>query len=112
MQVRVAIADNIYSVDMKNVVPQRALTCLFAKATVDESKLWHRRLGPLNFKTINKLVKGNLVRGLPSKIFDNNEVLWIVKWVNKIEPLVSPKLLILLLYLSICFIWICLAQLM
>nr|GEU49417.1 ribonuclease H-like domain-containing protein [Tanacetum cinerariifolium] len=29
----------------------------------DESKLWHRRLGYLNFKTINKLVKGNLVRG-------------------------------------------------
>ncbi|GJZ77134.1 putative ribonuclease H-like domain-containing protein [Tanacetum coccineum] len=48
------------------------LTCLFAKATLDESNLWHRRLGHINFKTLNKLVRGNLVRGLPSKIFENN----------------------------------------
>ncbi|GKE56221.1 ribonuclease H-like domain-containing protein, partial [Tanacetum coccineum] len=48
------------------------LTCLFAKATIDESNLWHRRLGHINFKTMNKLVSGNLVRGLPSKIFEND----------------------------------------
>nr|GEU92776.1 putative ribonuclease H-like domain-containing protein [Tanacetum cinerariifolium] len=41
-------------------------------ATIDESNLWHRRLGHINFKTINKLVKGNLVRGLPSKVFKND----------------------------------------
>ncbi|GKD67606.1 putative ribonuclease H-like domain-containing protein, partial [Tanacetum coccineum] len=52
--------DNMYSIDLKNVVPQVGLTCLFAKATLDESNLWHRRLGHINFKTINKLVKGNL----------------------------------------------------
>ncbi|GKB50247.1 putative ribonuclease H-like domain-containing protein [Tanacetum coccineum] len=49
------------------------LTCLFAKATSDESKLWHRRLGHINFKTMNKLVKGNLVRGLPSRLFENDQ---------------------------------------
>ncbi|GJS60097.1 putative ribonuclease H-like domain-containing protein [Tanacetum coccineum] len=48
------------------------LTCLFAKATIDESNLWHRRLGHINFKTMNKLVKGNLVRGLPLKLFEND----------------------------------------
>nr|GEW10965.1 ribonuclease H-like domain-containing protein [Tanacetum cinerariifolium] len=48
------------------------LTCIFEKDTLDESNLWHRRLGHINFKTMNKLVKGNLVRGLPSKIFKNN----------------------------------------
>nr|GEZ73077.1 hypothetical protein [Tanacetum cinerariifolium] len=48
-------------------VSQMDLTCHFAKATLDESNLWHRRLGHVNFKTINKLVKGNLVRGLPTK---------------------------------------------
>ncbi|GJZ09304.1 putative ribonuclease H-like domain-containing protein [Tanacetum coccineum] len=63
---------NMYSFDLKNVVPSKGLTCLFAKATNDESKLWHRRLGHINFKTMNKLVKGNLVRGLPSKIFEND----------------------------------------
>nr|GFB67235.1 putative ribonuclease H-like domain-containing protein [Tanacetum cinerariifolium] len=29
-----------------------------AKATLDESNLWHKRLGHINFKTMNKLVKG------------------------------------------------------
>nr|GEV06047.1 ribonuclease H-like domain-containing protein [Tanacetum cinerariifolium] len=42
------------------------------RATLDESNLWHRRLGHINFKTMNKLVKGNLVRGLPSKVFEND----------------------------------------
>ncbi|GKB35503.1 putative ribonuclease H-like domain-containing protein [Tanacetum coccineum] len=65
--------DNMYSVDLKNVVPQGGLTCLFAKATPDESNLWHRRLGHVNFKTMNKLVKGNLVRGLPLKLFEINQ---------------------------------------
>ncbi|GJV95522.1 putative ribonuclease H-like domain-containing protein [Tanacetum coccineum] len=65
--------NNMYSVDLKNIVPKIGLTCLFAKATSDESKLWHRRLGHLNFKTMNKLVKGNLVRGLPSKLFENDQ---------------------------------------
>ncbi|GJR00185.1 putative ribonuclease H-like domain-containing protein [Tanacetum coccineum] len=69
---RVPRQSNMYSFDLKNVVPSGDLTCLFAKATIDESKLWHRRLGHVNFKTMNKLVKGNLVRGLPSKIFDND----------------------------------------
>ncbi|GJW53409.1 ribonuclease H-like domain-containing protein, partial [Tanacetum coccineum] len=62
--------DNMYSVDLKNVVPQGGLTCLFAKATPNESNLWHRRPGHVNFKTMNKLVRGNLVRGLPSKLFE------------------------------------------
>ncbi|GJZ71894.1 ribonuclease H-like domain-containing protein [Tanacetum coccineum] len=48
------------------------LACLIAKATIDESNKWHRRLGHVNFKNLNKLVKGNLVRGLPSKIFQND----------------------------------------
>ncbi|GKA62774.1 ribonuclease H-like domain-containing protein [Tanacetum coccineum] len=70
---RVPRKNNMYSVDLKNIVPKRGLACLFSKATSDESKLWHRRLGHLNFKTMNKLVKGNLVRGLPSKLFENDQ---------------------------------------
>ncbi|GJY57966.1 putative ribonuclease H-like domain-containing protein [Tanacetum coccineum] len=65
--------DDMYSVDLKNVVPQGGLTCLFAKATPDESNLWQRRLGHVNFKTMNKLVRENLVRGLPSKLFEINQ---------------------------------------
>ncbi|GKA69247.1 retrovirus-related pol polyprotein from transposon TNT 1-94 [Tanacetum coccineum] len=55
--------DNMYSVDLKFVVRQGGFTCLFAKATPDESNLWHRRLEYVNFKTMNKLVRGNLLKG-------------------------------------------------
>ncbi|GJY45165.1 retrovirus-related pol polyprotein from transposon TNT 1-94, partial [Tanacetum coccineum] len=65
--------NNMYSVNLKNIVPKGGLTCLFAKAISDESKLRHRMLGHINFKTMNKLVKGNLVRGLPSKLFENDQ---------------------------------------
>ncbi|GJS50803.1 putative ribonuclease H-like domain-containing protein [Tanacetum coccineum] len=65
--------DNMYSFDMKNIVPKDGLTCLVAKATSEESMLWHRRLGHVNFKNINKLVKENLVRDLPLKRFENDQ---------------------------------------
>jgi hypothetical protein len=63
---------NMYSFDIKTPHPAKDFACLIAKATIDESKLWHRRLGHINFKNLNKLVKGNLVRGLPSKVFKND----------------------------------------
>nr|GEV63121.1 ribonuclease H-like domain-containing protein [Tanacetum cinerariifolium] len=68
---RVLRENNMYNVDLKNIVPSGDLTCLFVKE-LDKSNLWHRRLGHTNFKTMNKLVKGNLVRGLPSTVFENN----------------------------------------
>nr|GEY00519.1 ribonuclease H-like domain-containing protein [Tanacetum cinerariifolium] len=55
---RVPRENNMYNVNLKNIIPSGDLTCLFAKATFNESNLWHRRLGHINFKTINKLVKG------------------------------------------------------
>nr|GEY59928.1 hypothetical protein [Tanacetum cinerariifolium] len=58
---------NMYSINLNNIVPHKDLTCLVTKALADECMLCHRRLGHLNFKTINKLVRHNLVRGLPSK---------------------------------------------
>ncbi|GJR56782.1 putative ribonuclease H-like domain-containing protein [Tanacetum coccineum] len=64
---------NMYNFDIKNIVSKESLTCLVAKATLDESMLWNRRLGHINFKTINKLVKDNLVRGLPTKRFENDQ---------------------------------------
>nr|GEU58763.1 copia protein [Tanacetum cinerariifolium] len=37
--------NNMYSFNLENVVPSRDLACLIAKATVDESSKWNRRLG-------------------------------------------------------------------
>nr|GEU41692.1 putative ribonuclease H-like domain-containing protein [Tanacetum cinerariifolium] len=64
--------NNMYSFDLENVISLRDLNCLFAKATTDESNLWHKRLGQIIFKTLNKLVRGNLVRGFLLKNFEND----------------------------------------
>ncbi|GJY56964.1 putative ribonuclease H-like domain-containing protein [Tanacetum coccineum] len=69
---RIPRQNNMYSFNLENIVPSGGLACLIANATIDESNKWHRRLGHVNFKNLNKLVKGNLVRGLPLKIFQND----------------------------------------
>ncbi|GJX66046.1 ribonuclease H-like domain-containing protein [Tanacetum coccineum] len=84
---KVPIQNNMYSFDRKNVVPSRGLTCLFVKAIIDESNLWHRRLGHINFKTMNKLVRGNLVRGLPSKLLKMTILVLLVKRESNTKPL-------------------------
>ncbi|KAI3758362.1 hypothetical protein L6452_05922 [Arctium lappa] len=61
--------DNFYCLDLENVSNNSSFNCLFSKASVDESSLWHRRMCHMNFKTMNNLVKNNLVRGLPQKVF-------------------------------------------
>ncbi|GKB40799.1 putative ribonuclease H-like domain-containing protein [Tanacetum coccineum] len=62
--------------DKKNNVLFTDTECLALssdfKATIDKSNLWHRILGHINLKNMNKLVRGNLVRRLPSKIFEND----------------------------------------
>ncbi|GJS77239.1 reverse transcriptase [Tanacetum coccineum] len=83
--------NNMYSVDLKNIVPKGGLTCLFAKSTSDESKLWHRRLGHLNFKTMNKLVKGNLVRDT------KDETSGIVKsFITRVENLIDQRVKVIM----------------
>nr|GEU59678.1 hypothetical protein [Tanacetum cinerariifolium] len=44
---RVPRENNMYNVNLKDIVPSGDLTCFFAKETIDESNLWHRRLGHL-----------------------------------------------------------------
>nr|GEY56336.1 hypothetical protein [Tanacetum cinerariifolium] len=89
---RVLRENNMYNVNLKNIVSSEDLTFLFAKATLNESNLWHRRLAHINFKTINKLVKGNLVRGLPIKVFEMITPVLLVRKVSNIEPLLHMDL--------------------
>ncbi|GJW07969.1 ribonuclease H-like domain-containing protein [Tanacetum coccineum] len=44
---------NLYSFNLEDLAPQGDLACLLAKASLDESTQWHRRLGHVNFKDIN-----------------------------------------------------------
>ncbi|GKB87280.1 putative ribonuclease H-like domain-containing protein [Tanacetum coccineum] len=83
---------NMYSFDMKTPSLTKDYACLIAKATSDESKLWHRRLGHINFKNLNKLVKGNLVRGLPSKVFRNDHTCAVCQKGNQHKASCKAKL--------------------
>ncbi|KAJ9546915.1 hypothetical protein OSB04_019458 [Centaurea solstitialis] len=51
--------------------PRNAI-CLLAKASKEDSWLWHRRLCHQNFKDMNKLVSKNLVKGLPETRLSND----------------------------------------
>nr|GEW61370.1 putative ribonuclease H-like domain-containing protein [Tanacetum cinerariifolium] len=44
---RVPRENNMYNVELKNVAPSGDLTCLFAKATLDESNLWESNIEAL-----------------------------------------------------------------
>ena len=55
---------NVYLADF-NSSNAESVTCLLSKASQDESWLWHKKLSHLNFKTMNELVKKELVRGIP-----------------------------------------------
>ena len=59
---------NVYIADFNSPNADQ-ITCLFSKASTDESWLWHKKLSHLNFKSMNELVKKDLVRGLPKMEF-------------------------------------------
>nr|GEV03035.1 hypothetical protein [Tanacetum cinerariifolium] len=69
---RVPRKHNLYIINLNNLCPMGNLACLVAHALVDESVKWHRRMGHVNYKNINRLVKGNLVKGQPPKLFKND----------------------------------------
>nr|GEU32351.1 retrovirus-related Pol polyprotein from transposon TNT 1-94 [Tanacetum cinerariifolium] len=61
---------DVYVLDMTSSAQE---SCFFAKAYENLSWLWHKRLAHLNFKTINKLAKQNLVIGLPSLVYSKDK---------------------------------------
>jgi len=61
--------NDTYLLDMNSKDSSSTVTCLLSKASSSEAFLWHRKLGHVNLNNINKLVKHNLVRGLPIKDF-------------------------------------------
>ncbi|GJS69921.1 putative ribonuclease H-like domain-containing protein, partial [Tanacetum coccineum] len=89
---RVPRQNNMYNFDFKNVVPSGDLTCLFAKAIIDESKLWHRRLGHVNFKTMNKLVKGNLEEVFLQRLLKMTILMLLVIKESNTKPPVRPNM--------------------
>ncbi|XP_063948079.1 uncharacterized protein LOC135152175 [Daucus carota subsp. sativus] len=64
---------DIYVADLSSG-PGNAIQCFYAKASTEDSWLWHKKLSHLNFKTMNSLVKRDLVRGLPSLEFTTDDL--------------------------------------
>ncbi|KAI3669337.1 hypothetical protein L6452_40570 [Arctium lappa] len=54
---------NLYTINLSKVQADNQV-CLLSKTSMQQSWLWHRRLSHLNFRYINKLVSGMLVKGL------------------------------------------------
>nr|GEV87760.1 retrovirus-related Pol polyprotein from transposon TNT 1-94 [Tanacetum cinerariifolium] len=61
---------DVYVLDMTSSAQE---SCFFAKASDNLNWLWHKRLAHLNFKTINKMVKQNLVIGLPLLVYSKDK---------------------------------------
>ncbi|GKB15203.1 putative ribonuclease H-like domain-containing protein [Tanacetum coccineum] len=68
---RVPRRHNLYCFNLNDIHSEREIKCLLAKASLDESTKWHRRMAHVNFKNMNKLAKHGLVNELPSKLFTN-----------------------------------------
>ena len=64
---------NVY-IDDFNSINAESITCLFSKASLDDSLLWHKILSHLNFKTMNDLVRKDLVRGLRKLEFSKDSL--------------------------------------
>ena len=64
-------------------------TCLFTKSSMDW--LWHRRLGNVGIKQLNRLAKHDLVRGLKDVVFEKDKLRTLVKPTNKLETPILRK---------------------
>ncbi|GKD01477.1 putative ribonuclease H-like domain-containing protein, partial [Tanacetum coccineum] len=84
-----------------NIVPKESLTCLLAKATLDESMLWHRRLGKQHrasckSKVLNPITKPlfMLHMDLFGPTFDETSEI-LKNFIKEIENIVDLKVKII-----------------
>nr|GEW83305.1 ribonuclease H-like domain-containing protein [Tanacetum cinerariifolium] len=68
---RIPKRHDLYTFNLSDIQLEQPINCLLAKASLEESTKWHRRMTHVNFKTINKLAKHGLVKGQPLKLFTN-----------------------------------------
>ncbi|GJV04727.1 retrovirus-related pol polyprotein from transposon TNT 1-94 [Tanacetum coccineum] len=69
----VIIAPRVRDVYVIDMISSTQESFFFAKASKNLNWLWHKRLAYLNFKTINRLAKQNLVIGLPSLVYSKDK---------------------------------------
>ncbi|GJS87103.1 hypothetical protein Tco_0769739 [Tanacetum coccineum] len=59
---RIPRQNNMYSFKLENNVPSGGLACLIAKATVDKSNKWHRRLGHVSTAAVCWLIPQSQIK--------------------------------------------------
>ncbi|XP_019198172.1 PREDICTED: uncharacterized protein LOC109191999 [Ipomoea nil] len=69
-----------------------ANVCFVAKSNADLSQEWHNKLSHLNLKTINKLAKKDLVKGLPKASYMKDKIVKHVKRENKLNHPSNPRM--------------------
>ena len=81
--------ENVYVIHIDKVV-LNVESCLIAN-DVNDSWLWHRRPGHDSMKTLSKLVKNDLIIGLPKLSFDKDKIVMHVNLENKLETLLNKR---------------------
>ena len=79
----------IYTWLISMLVKLNLSTCLFTKSSM--GWLWHRRLGHIGMKQLNRLVMHDLVRGLKDVVFGKDKFVALVKPENKLETPILRK---------------------
>ncbi|KAJ9561586.1 hypothetical protein OSB04_006746 [Centaurea solstitialis] len=64
---------NLYTIRLQHKL-QYPSTCLISRSSLRQAVLWHKRLSHLNFRYIDKIVKHQLVSGIPLIKFDQEEM--------------------------------------
>ncbi|KAI3733787.1 hypothetical protein L6452_13243 [Arctium lappa] len=64
---------DLYTINLSDVQNDKQV-CLLSKASMQQSWLWNRRLSHLNFRYINNLVSGKLVKGLPKLRYEREHL--------------------------------------
>lgn len=73
--------DNCYLWIYQN--KSQPLTCLISK--IDETKLWHQKLGDLDLKSMRKIISEDDVRGLPNLNIEEGKICGECQIVNQIK---------------------------
>ena len=97
--------NDAYIIDMNHNIPEN-ITCLLSKTNKRTAKLWHRCLGHVNAKNLNRIAKTRSFVVCQSKILSLSKNVSRVPKANIIENLTSPSLSIPSIHSFNFFIWI------
>ncbi|KAJ9538998.1 hypothetical protein OSB04_031731 [Centaurea solstitialis] len=64
---------NLYTIRLQHKL-QCSSSCLITRSSLRQAVLWHKRLSHLNFRYIDKIVKHQLVSGIPKIKFEQEEM--------------------------------------